>query len=70
MVLFEATNGMEGVAYVRRYVWAKDEHRARELVQSVAEDKWRDKLRPWSFRELMQHDSDEFVTEESSEGWE
>jgi hypothetical protein len=65
MILFEATNGMEGVSYVRRYVWATDETRAREMIQAAAGLD----ARTWKLKPLMRQDSAEFVTDESSEGW-
>jgi hypothetical protein len=66
MILFEATNGMEGMAYVRRYVWASDESRARELLREACADD----ASKWKLKLLMRCDSAEFVTDESSEGWE
>lgn len=63
MTLFEATNGCTGASYVRRYVWAASEQRAKELLSAAGSDGW--KLQP-----LMSSSSVEFVTRKSSDGWE
>lgn len=61
MIFFEATNGRVGESYVRRYVWAKDSERAKELVGSDQG--------PWIIKPLFHDATHEFVTEVSDCGW-
>jgi len=67
MKLFEARNGFGGCScgrYVRSYVWAEDEKRARELAhESLGED-------PLEIIFLFDSNDEEFATKRADYGWE
>ncbi len=65
MILYEVTTGVCGESYQRCYVWAETEEEARDIVTDNHGD--RD---DYSIRFLFSSDSDQFVTNLSTEGWE
>jgi hypothetical protein len=67
MQLFEATNGLTGESYVRRYVWAEDARQAELLVRPLGPEWDSPQLR---IRALFRSDAEAFVTEESDSGFE
>jgi len=67
MTLYEATNGMEGAAYVRCYVWANDDVEAGILARQA----FKTALcpLPGALRRLLTDTDAPFATAVSDEGW-
>jgi len=67
MTLYEATNGMEGAAYVRCYVWANDDVEAGILARRAF--KTASTPAPGALRRLLTDTDAPFATAVSDEGW-
>jgi len=69
MTLYEATNGMEGCAYVRCYVWACDQEEALKLARDAFLESGSQDI-DIDLKALFSDDEPSFATRVSDVGWE
>lgn len=69
MILYEATNGETGYAYIRAYIWAKTPDEAGKLAGAAFEYKEEGVREKIELRELLRSTTSSFYTEPSDEGW-